>query len=146
MSRSSISVFGHGVSPRQGRRPATSRPARFSGQRSACCGELRDDLVVVRRDEAGAGVDVHRRKAEHDLLAEAEDRQVALQERLLVGGELHPAALERLDDLRAGVEAEVEDLARLLAGRLHVGRHVAEHLAAGIADQLGVGVVERARR
>ena len=81
-----------------------------------------------------------RRQAIDHLLAEAEDRQVALQERLLVGGELHPAVLEGVDDLRAGVEADVDDLARLLAGRLHVGRHVAELLAARIGDQLDVGV------
>ena len=67
-------------------------------------------------------------------------------EGLLVGGELHPAVLEGLDDLRAGVEAEVEDLARLLAGRLHEGRHVAELLAAGIADHLDVRVAWPARR
>ena len=105
-----------------------SRPARrLRCLAQAFRGELGHDLVVLGRDEAGAGVDVHRREAVDHLLAEAEDRQVALQEGLLVGGQLHPAALEALDDLRAGVEADVEDLARLLAGGLHVGRRVAEH-------------------
>ena len=46
-------------------------------------------------------------------MAEVEDREIALQERLLIRRELHPAALDP-DDLRAGVEAEIEDLARLL--------------------------------
>ena len=80
-----------------------------------------------------------RRQAVDDLLAEAEDRHVALQEGLLVGGELHPAVLEGLDDLRAGVEADRDHFAGLLAGRLHEGGHVAELLAARIGDQLGLG-------
>src|SRR6202453_4685205 len=99
--------------------------------------QIRDGLVIVGRDEARAGVDVDRRKAVDDGLAEAEDRQVALLERLLIRRQLHPAGVERLDDLRAGVEADIDDLAGLLAGGFHVDRSVAEHLPAGIDDRLG---------
>src|SRR5271165_2348875 len=91
--------------------------------------EIRDRLVILGRHETRAGVDVDRREAVDDLLTEAQNRQIALLERLLVGSQLHPAALERLDDLRAGVEADIEDLARLLACSLHVGGGVSELLA-----------------
>src|SRR6185436_18015327 len=103
-------------------------------------GEVGDRLVIFRCHEAGAGVDVHRAEAIDDLLAERQDRHIALQEGLLVGGELDPAVLEGRDDLRAGVEADIDDLARLLAGRLHVGGGIAERLAAGIGDELDVGI------
>src|SRR5208337_5102368 len=68
--------------------------------------EIRDRLVIVRRHEARARVDVDWREPVDDLLAQAQNRQVSLLERLLVGGELHPAVLEHLDDLRARVEAD----------------------------------------
>src|SRR5450631_179388 len=65
--------------------------------------QVRDRLVIFGRHESGAGVDVDRRQAVDDGLAQAKDRHVALLERLLVSGELDPAVLEALDDLRAGV-------------------------------------------
>src|SRR5579863_3129583 len=89
-----------------------------SAQAFGC--EFRDGLVVFRRDEAGAGVHVDRRETVDDGFAQAQDRQIALLEGLLVGCELHPAVLEALNDLRAGVEADVDNFARLLACRLHI--------------------------
>jgi len=46
--------------------------------------EVGDRLVVVGRHEARAGVDVDRREAVDDLLAQAQDRQVALLEWLAI--------------------------------------------------------------
>src|SRR4051794_22820551 len=71
--------------------PAGLAPSRqFGRSAQRLLGELGDDLVILRRDEAGASVDIHRRQAQHHLLAKAEDRQIALQKRLLIGRQLHP--------------------------------------------------------
>src|SRR6187399_2709804 len=70
----------------------------------AFLGQVRDSFVIVGRHEAGTSIDIDRAQAVDDLLAERQDRHIALQERLLVGSELDPAVLERLDDLRAGIE------------------------------------------
>src|SRR6185436_19152059 len=84
-------------------------------------------------------------KPENYLLTKRQDGQVALHEGLLIGSELHPSALETLDNLRAGVKAEVEDLAWLLASGLHVSWDIAKHLSSGIADCLGIGIIGECR-
>src|SRR5579863_9625993 len=85
-----------------GRDAAWSLPSLSSAQ--ALGRQTGDRLVIVRRHITRAGVDIDRRQTIDDLLAEAEDRQIALLERLLIRGQLNPTAIEGLDDLRAGVE------------------------------------------
>src|SRR5687767_12801712 len=71
-------------------------------------------LIVFRRHEAGARIDVHRAETVDDLLAQAENGQITLLERLLVRREVDPSPLERLNDLRARIEADVDDVASVL--------------------------------
>src|SRR6187549_956628 len=88
--------------------------------------QLCDRFVVVRSDEAGARIDVDCTQAIDNLLAQREDRHITLQERLLIRSQLDPPVLETLDDLRARIEADVDDVARALAGGLHVDRGISE--------------------
>src|SRR3954469_20173927 len=94
-------ISGSGVSPVLRRAAQVALAQSFRG-------EIRDGRVVVGGHEAGAGIDVDRRETVDDLLAKAEDRQVALEERLLISGKLHPTVLKASDDLRARVEPDID--------------------------------------
>src|SRR6185437_14602484 len=97
-------------------------------------------------DEAVTGVEADWGKPELLLQTQADNRNVALQVRLLVGGQLDVPLLEGADHLGAGVEANGENLAGLLVNRLHILRHRAKQLAAGIDDDLGLRMAQESPR
>src|SRR5690606_4964155 len=84
-------------------------------------GQWRDELDVGPVDERAGGVDVETGEAVDLGQADLQDRQVALQERLLVDDQVEVAALDRVHRGRPEVEAGEVDVVRPQPGRGRVG-------------------------
>src|SRR5919106_6081230 len=96
---SSSPRIGERNRPRDGAPPGAGRaPSRGGRLADALLAQLDHLGGVVRRDEAGAG---HHRASRHDavlrVLLQQHDRQIALEELLLVNGERHLTVGERLE-------------------------------------------------
>ena len=80
-----------------------------------------------------------------DGLTNAEYRQVTLQERLLIRGQVDPVIGEALHDELVGIESDGFDLTGFQARRFKVGPGIAERLPAGERDQLNIRVAGDSR-
>ncbi len=111
-----------------GARLDAGHPCSIDGRLASRPG-IRDDGVHVRLvDDAWAGQDrlaTARNEAVQLVVGQEYDRQIALEELLLVDGELHLTGLDRIQDVLREVEGRELDLAgevELLDGRQRRGR------------------------
>src|SRR5437667_7458923 len=103
-------------------------------------GQRLHQLDVVLGDEGSAGIHVEAGEAEAGRQIELDDRDVALDEGLLVDDDTDIAVLDALADRRRQVEAGAAHLAGRLAGGLHEGRQAGGERAVIGDRRLDVGV------
>src|SRR6266849_1069234 len=102
--------------------------------------EFGKGLIIIVGHERGGRIVAQGSKQPLFREAEAQDRQIALQEWLLIRCKLNVPALDSVKNGGVEVKTDVVDLARPLANRLHILLSSCQRMSACLYDQFGVRV------